>query len=60
MFINYLKIAIRNFKKQKTYSFINVIGLTIGLSCSFLVLTYVIDELSYDRFHRIGRGGFAI
>jgi len=51
MFNNYLKITIRNFKRQKAYSLINIIGLAVGMACCILMLTYVRNELSYDRFH---------
>ncbi|MFC1564859.1 ABC transporter permease [candidate division KSB1 bacterium] len=51
MFRNYLKIAIRNILKYKTYSFINISGLAIGLASCVLVLLYVENEYSYDRFH---------
>jgi len=51
MLKNYLKIAVRNIKKSKTYSFINILGLAIGMACCILILFYVQDELSYDRFH---------
>lgn len=52
MFLNYLKIALRNFRKQKIYSSINLIGLAVGITCSFLILLYVIDETSYDKFYK--------
>jgi len=51
MFINYLKIALRNIIRHKGYSFINIFGLAIGLACCLLILLWVQDELSYDRFH---------
>jgi putative ABC transport system permease protein len=51
MFKNYLKIAFRNLMKYKAYSFINILGLAIGMACCILILLYVRDELSYDRFH---------
>lgn len=51
MFRNYLKIALRTFRKHKSYSFINIAGLAIGLTCSILMLLWVQDELSFDRFH---------
>jgi len=51
MFRNYLKIALRTLRKQKAYSFINVGGLAVGLSCCILILLFVEDEISYDRFH---------
>ena len=52
MLKNYLKIALRNLRKHKVYSFINIMGLAIGIACCLLILLYVQDELSYDRFHR--------
>jgi putative ABC transport system permease protein len=51
MFKNYLKIALRNILKQKTYFLINVIGLAIGFVCCLLIFMYVQDELSYDKYH---------
>ncbi|MEP7233424.1 MAG: ABC transporter permease [Ginsengibacter sp.] len=51
MIKNYFKIAFRNLKRNKIYSFINISGLSIGLACAMLILLYVKDEVSYDRFH---------
>jgi putative ABC transport system permease protein len=51
MFTNYFKIAIRNLLRQKAHSFINIAGLAIGMTCSMLILLWVQDELSYDRFN---------
>jgi putative ABC transport system permease protein len=51
MFWNYVKIAWRNIKRYKGYSFINIFGLAVGLACCILILLWVQDELSYDRFH---------
>jgi putative ABC transport system permease protein len=51
MFKNYFKIAFRNLNRNKVYSFINIAGLSIGLACAMLILLYVKDEVSYDRFH---------
>ncbi len=50
MLKNYMKIALRNLIKQKSYSLINIAGLAIGLTCAILILLYVQYELSYDRF----------
>ncbi|WP_084421122.1 ABC transporter permease [Algoriphagus vanfongensis] len=50
MWRNYLKIAWRNLIVDKTYSFINIFGLTIGLTSCLLVATVVLDEISYDSF----------
>ncbi len=52
MFKNYLKTAIRNLRHNKVYSFINIAGLSIGLACAMLIILYVKDEVSYDRFHK--------
>lgn len=54
MLTNYLKIAFRNIRKQKFYSIINILGLTIGLTSSILIGLYILDELSFDRFHSKG------
>ncbi len=51
MFKNYLKISLRNLIKHKGASFINITGLAIGMACGMLILLFVKDELSYDRFH---------
>lgn len=52
MFKNHLKIALRNMLKYKSFSFINIAGLGIGLACAILILLWVLNELSYDRFHQ--------
>lgn len=46
-----MKIAIRNLLQNKSYTFINLLGLAIGLACCILIVLYVKHELSYDRFH---------
>ncbi|MFO7446712.1 MAG: ABC transporter permease [Ignavibacteriaceae bacterium] len=51
MFKNYIKIALRNIRKQKAYSFINIMGLSIGMACCILILLFILDEFSYDKFH---------
>ncbi|MCH8959901.1 MAG: ABC transporter permease, partial [Bacteroidetes bacterium] len=51
MIKNYLKISLRNLQKHKGYAFINIFGLAIGLACCLLIVLFVRDELSYDRFH---------
>lgn len=51
MFKNLLKISIRTIIKDKTYSLLNVSGLTIGITCSMFLLMYILHELSYDRYH---------
>ncbi len=48
---NYIKIAFRKIKRQKGFSIINIAGLAIGMAACILILIWVQDELSYDRFH---------
>jgi putative ABC transport system permease protein len=50
MFKNNFKIAFRNLKKNKAFSFINIMGLAIGLTCCMLIAVFVYDELSYDKY----------
>jgi len=52
MFKNYLKIAFRNLNKQKIYSFTNLAGLAIGLAVTMVITLYIMDDLSFDRFHK--------
>jgi len=52
MLRNYFKIAIRSLFKNSVYSFINITGLSIGIASSVLILLWVADEYSYDRFHK--------
>ena len=52
MFKNYLKVAFRNLWKNKGFSGINIIGLAIGLATCLLIMLYVMDELSYDKFNK--------
>ena len=54
MIYNYLKIALRNLRKYKFISFINLFGLTVGLTCCLLILAYILHELSYDKYHPNG------
>lgn len=52
MLRNYFKIAIRHLQRHKLITVINVAGLAVGMACSILIVLYVSDELSFDRFHR--------
>jgi putative ABC transport system permease protein len=52
MFKNYFKTALRNLARNKVYSFINIAGLSLGLACAMLIMLYVKDEVSFDRFHK--------
>ena len=51
MLKNYIKIALRNLIRHKGYTFINIFGLATGIICCLLILVYVQDELSYDKYH---------
>ncbi|MBK5278328.1 MAG: ABC transporter permease [Bacteroidia bacterium] len=52
MFKNYLLVTFRKITRRKGFSILNVLGLSIGLAASLLILQYVKDELSYDNFHQ--------
>src|SRR5689334_4757637 len=51
MIYSYLKIAVRNLLKYRFISFINLFGLTVGLTCCLLITTYILHEISYDRYN---------
>ena len=51
MFQNFIKIVLRNIKRQKGYTFINLTGLALGMACCLLIVLYIHSELSYDRYH---------
>ncbi|MBA4166008.1 MAG: ABC transporter permease [Chitinophagaceae bacterium] len=51
MFRNYLKIAFRNISKYKFISFINLFGLSVGIACCLLILVYILNELSFDKYN---------
>ncbi|MEO6731407.1 MAG: ABC transporter permease [Ferruginibacter sp.] len=52
MIKNYFKTAIRNLLRNRTYAFINIGGMAIGLAAFWLIVLYIADELSYDRYHQ--------
>jgi putative ABC transport system permease protein len=54
MFKNFLKVTVRNFNKNKGYSFINIIGLSVALAFCILLFKYIQIESSYDSFHENG------
>ncbi|MFA9452729.1 MAG: ABC transporter permease [Candidatus Aminicenantaceae bacterium] len=51
MFKNYFLTALRNIRKHKGYSFINIAGLAIGMACCILIIIFIMTELGYDKFH---------
>lgn len=60
MFKNYLKISLRSLLRSKVFSFINIGGLALGLACCILILLYVQDEKSFDRFQANGKDLYRI
>ncbi len=52
MLKNYLRVALRNLRKNKGFSLINIVGLAVGVACCITILLYVRNELSYDRFNK--------
>ena len=60
MFKNLLKISLRTIVKEKTYSILNIAGLTIGITCSMFLLMYILHELSYDRYHDNARNIYRV
>ena len=51
MFKNFLKTTFRNIRRNKLFTIINIIGLSIGMACFILILLWIQDELSFNRFH---------
>ncbi len=51
MIHNFFKTALRNLLRHKVYSFINILGLTIGIATSIFILLWITDELSFDKYH---------
>src|ERR1700722_16627443 len=60
MFGNYFKVLVRNLVKNKMFSLLNILGLSIGLATCLLISLYVFDEASYDRQHKDGARVFRI
>ncbi len=52
MWKNYATVAVRSMKKQKSYSGINLVGLALGLACTFMIMKFVVNERSYDSYHQ--------
>jgi len=51
MWRNFIRVAIRNISKNKTFNLINIAGLAIGLASAIFIILYIVNELKYDRFH---------
>ncbi len=55
MLKNYFLLAIKNFRKQKMFSLINILGLTVGITCCLMIFLFIMNEFSYDNFHKNGK-----
>src|SRR6186713_3633999 len=60
MIRNYLLLAIKHLRKQKIFSFINISGLTVGITCCFMIFLFIMNELSYDNFHKHGKNIYRV
>ena len=60
MIRNYLRLAVKHVKKQKAFSFINILGLTVGISCCLMIFLFILNEFSYDNFHRNGKNIYRV
>jgi putative ABC transport system permease protein len=55
MIKNYLLLAIKNLRKQKLFSLINILGLTVGITCCLMIFLFILNEFGYDNFHKKGK-----
>jgi putative ABC transport system permease protein len=55
MIRNYLLLAVKNLRKQKLFSFVNILGLTVGITCCLMIFLFIMNELSFDNFHKNGK-----
>jgi putative ABC transport system permease protein len=60
MIKNYFTITLRNLRKSKAFSIINILGLALGMACSLLIILWVNDEYNVDAFHKIGPQLFSV
>ena len=60
MFKNYMKVAFRNIVRHRGFSFINIIGLAVGMACCILIFLWVEDERSFDQFHEKGENLYIV
>ena len=60
MIKNYLLIALKNLRKQKLFSLINILGLTIGITCCLMLFLFILNEFSFDKFHKNGKNIYRI
>jgi putative ABC transport system permease protein len=55
MLKNYFLLALKNLRKQKIFSLINILGLTVGITCCLMIFLFIRHEMSYDSFHKKGK-----
>src|SRR5215204_5121694 len=60
MIKNYLKIAWRNLRKNKVFSLINILGLTIGITVCMMIFLFIMNEFSFDNFHTNGKNIYRV
>src|SRR5580704_5760443 len=60
MIKNYLALALKNLRKQKVFSLINILGLTVGITCCLLIFLFIRHEMSYDGFHKNGKNIYRV
>ncbi len=60
MIKNYFLIAVKNFRKQKMFSVINILGLTVGITCCLMIFLFIMNEFSYDNFHKNGKNIYRV
>ena len=60
MIKNYFKIAFRNLMKNKVFSFINIFGLTIGITVCMMIFLFIMNEYSVDNFHKNGKNIYRV
>ncbi len=60
MIKNYLKVAWRNLVKNKVFSFINILGLTIGITICMMIFLFIMNEFSFDKFHKQGENIYRV
>jgi putative ABC transport system permease protein len=60
MFRNYLLLAVKNFRKHKMFSLINILGLTVGITCCLMIFLFILNEFSYDKFHKNGKNIYRV
>lgn len=60
MIKNYLVLAVKHLRKQRVFSFVNILGLTVGITCCFMIFLFILNELSYDNFHKKGKSIYRV